>query len=225
MPSQIEELALFPLSDVVLFPQVSVPLFVFEPRYRQMTRDVLEGSRQIGMATVRPDSVGAMQGDPPIFAVGCAGRVAQSQERPDGTFQILLLGERRFRIQEEHPRRGERLYRTACVELLEDPEPDDAASHSRLDACRARVLDGLTRLISRVRDEAMVEEQLSGFSALEPTHLVNALSQSISFDPIERQQLLEADSILARFEIMEDLLRFRLAEGDAIEAGTRSLPN
>jgi hypothetical protein len=223
--SRIEELALFPLSDVVLLPQVSVPLFIFEPRYRQMTRDVLDGTRQIGMVAVRPDSVDAMQGDPPIFAVGCVGRVAQSQERPDGTFQILLFGEQRFRIQEEHPQRGDRLYRTACVELLADPEPGDAAARAELDACRARVLDGLARLVSRVRDDAVVEEQLSGFAALEPTHLVNALVQSISFDPIERQQLLEADSILTRFQIMEDLLRFRLVEGNALEAGSRSLPN
>ena len=53
---QIESLALFPLSNVVLLPEVSVPLYVFEPRYRQLTRDALEGGQRIGMATVRPEA-------------------------------------------------------------------------------------------------------------------------------------------------------------------------
>lgn len=88
----IESLALFPLSDVVLLPEVSVPLYVFEPRYRQMTRDALAGGHQIGMVTVRPDSVSAMAGNPPVFEIGCLGRIANAQARPDGTYQILLLG-------------------------------------------------------------------------------------------------------------------------------------
>jgi hypothetical protein len=54
---------------------------------------------------------------------------------------------------------------------------------------------------------------------------VNALTQSIAFSPIERQQLLEAESITGRFQIMGDLLRFRLAEIGAGESGTTTLPN
>ncbi len=91
--TQIDSLALFPLSDVVLLPEVSVPLYIFEPRYRQMTRDALAGTQQIGMVTVRPDSLAEIAGNPPIFEVGCLGRIAHAQERPDGTFQILLIGQ------------------------------------------------------------------------------------------------------------------------------------
>ena len=112
---QIESLALFPLSDVVLLPELSVPLYIFEPRYRQMTRDALAGSHQIGMVTVRPDSVDAMSADPPVFDIGCLGRIAHAQQRPDGTFQIMLLGESRFRILAEDARTSEQLYRSARV--------------------------------------------------------------------------------------------------------------
>ncbi len=56
--SQIESLALFPLSDVVLLPQASVPLYIFEKRYRQMTSQALAGDCQIGMVTVRPGMIG-----------------------------------------------------------------------------------------------------------------------------------------------------------------------
>ena len=117
--AQIETLAIFPLSDVVLLPEATTPLYIFEPRYRQMTRDALEGTRQIGMVTVRPDHVHEMGGNPPIFDVGCLGRIAHSAERPDGTYQIMLLGEQRFRVLEEDPPEGERLYRRARVQLLE----------------------------------------------------------------------------------------------------------
>jgi len=220
----IESLALFPLSDVVLLPQVSVPLYIFEPRYRQMTRNALDGSRQIGMIAVRPDAVSDMRGDPSIFEVGCMGRISHAEARPDGTFQILLVGEHRFRIRKEHPREGDRLYRSACVDLLEDSEPTSDDELARLDATRVHVLDVLTRIVHRAHPDTP-SEQLAGFANLEPTRLINALAQSISFDPIERQQLLEADSILARFEIMGELLRFRLATTNVAGAPSGSLPN
>ncbi len=222
----IEDLPLFPLSDVVSLPQVSVPLYIFEPRYRQMTREALEGARRIGMVALRPSADSKRSGDPLIFEVGCVGRIAQAQQRPDGTFQILLLGERRFRILREHPRIGDRLYRSARVQLLEDAEPETHDQEARLQACRVHVLDALGRLIGRAqRQGKSVEERLAGFSTLEPARLVNVLAQVISFDPIERQQLLEASSILDRFEIMGDLLQFRLAEEGLSNAGTGSLPN
>ena len=53
------------------------PLHLFEPRYRALARDVLEGERMIGMVTVRPDRVDDMSGDPPIFPIGCAGLVIE----------------------------------------------------------------------------------------------------------------------------------------------------
>jgi Lon protease-like protein len=223
--SLIESLALFPLSDVVLLPEVSVPLYIFEPRYRQMTQDALRGSHQIGMVTVRPDAVSAMAGDPRIFRTGCLGRIAQAQEHPDGTFHILLLGERRFRILEEHAREGDRMYRSARVELLDDRPAEGAVEQEALLALRGETLAQLERLIATVSPGAEHERILEGFERLEAARLINALSQAISFDPVERQQLLEADTIVARFEILRDLLRFRLAELGSQGSGSASLPN
>ncbi len=223
--SLIDSLALFPLSDVVLLPEVSVPLYIFEPRYRQMTRDVLSGSHQIGMVTVRPDCLEQMAGDPPVFEVGCVGRVAHAQERPDGTFQIMLVGESRFRIVSELERPSAQLYRTAQVELLADREPTSDAERNRLDASRAALLVLLERLIRHIGASEDPRKAMDAFEKLDAKRLVNALTQSIGFSPIERQQLLEADSILGRFEIMGDLLRFRLAGIGAGESGSSPLPN
>lgn len=221
----IDDLPLFPLSNVVLLPQVSVPLFIFEPRYRQMTRDVLAGGHRIGMIAVRPEGIAEMGGDPDLFDVGCVGRIAHAEPRPDGTFQILLIGEHRFRVREEHPRTGDRLYRSACVDLLDDREPDGEADRKELERTRARVMDALARLVDRSRSGPSSEDPLAGFAQLEPERLVNALVQSISLEPIERQQLLEADSIVSRFQILDDLLRFRLASVGTTGMPPGSLPN
>lgn len=222
----IESLPLFPLSDVVLLPESSVPLFIFEPRYRQMTRDALAGAQQIGMVTVRPDSLAAMAGDPPIFQVGCLGRIAHAQERPDGTFHILLIGAARFRILEEIPRQGDRLYRSARVALLEDQRPDSNAERERLAESRHELLALLTRFVrglaGAIEDPART---LASFERLEAHHLVNAVAQSIPFRPVERQQMLETDSLLRRFEITNDLLRFKLAESTGSDPGPSPLPN
>lgn len=224
----IESLALFPLSDVVLLPDVSVPLFIFEPRYRQMTRDVLAGAHQIGMVAVRPDSVGAMAGDPPIFKIGCLGRITHAQQQPDGTFQIMLVGESRFRILEEEDRaklRPDQLYRSARVELLLDPSPTTPSEHAEMARSRTELLELLERLIRRASEVDDPARTVDAFRKLESSLLVNTLTQSIGFSPIERQQLLEAESVLGRFQTMQELLRFRLAALGTLESGSSSLPN
>ena len=87
-----EELALFPLSTVVLFPRVRTPLHVFEPRYRQMTEHALGGDRRIGMVLVDAEHAAGMAGDPPVQAIGCAGTISAAQRLPDGRFHVLLDG-------------------------------------------------------------------------------------------------------------------------------------
>ena len=223
--ARLSSLALFPLSDVVLLPDVSVPLYIFEPRYRQMTRAALDGTCEIGMVAVRPEATNAMAGDPPIFDVGCRGRIAHAQERPDGTFQILLVGDRRFLIVAEDDRPAEQLYRSAEVELLEDHLPE---THAEIEAMKdasntlLELVERLVKSIGAAEDPARVMNALQG---LEPTRLVNSLSQSISFNPIERQQLLESDSIAKRCETLSDLLRFRLAAGGTVDPTSGVLPN
>jgi len=209
---QIDSLALFPLADVVLLPEVSVPLYIFEPRYRQMTRDALDGSRQIGMVTVRPDAVAGMAGDPQVFDIGCVGQIAHAQERPDGTFQILLEGVQRFRILEEPPREDSQLYRSARVALLEDLEPTTEQEREHMVRARGELMVLLEELIRRIGSSEDPDRAVETFAQLEPARLVNALTQSIAFSPIEKQQLLEADSLTRRCETLSELLRFRLAD-------------
>jgi len=221
----IESLPLFPLADVVLLPGASVPLRLFEPRYLQMVRDALAGSTQIGMVTVRPDSLADLAGDPPIFSIGCLGQISHAQEQADGTFQILLLGQSRFRIVQEEDRAGDRLYRCARVELLEDEPPTSPEAIAMLDRQREELFALLDRFLQRIVRGEEVVRIIEDFEGLEPAHLINALTRSLAFESIERQQLLEANSIFSRFQIMCDLLRFRLAGVAGSAAGSTGYLN
>src|SRR6187397_393931 len=98
LPSSIP---LFPLPNAVLFPNVFLPLHIFEPRYRQMVADALAGDRIIGMVLLRPGYEADYEGRPPIFAVGCAGVITHSQPLADGRYDIVLRGMEKFRVVSE----------------------------------------------------------------------------------------------------------------------------
>ena len=205
-----EEIALFPLASIVLFPRVRTPLHIFEPRYRQMAEHALAGERSIGMVAVPPEHVEAMAGDPPVYAVGCAGVISLAQRLPDGRFHIMLDGAFRFRILEELPRPEGRLYRVARVERLEDPYP--AAEIERVEELRRRIL-GLVRSLLEVADRERAREITPElFRGMDDEALVNTLSNALALGTPERQGLLEAASVPARFERLEGLLAFRRAE-------------
>ena len=74
---------ILPLPDAMLFPNVSRPLHIFEPRYRAMVADALKGDRIIGMVTLRPGYEADYEGRPPIYPIGCAGVIADVGELPD----------------------------------------------------------------------------------------------------------------------------------------------
>jgi Lon protease-like protein len=198
------EIPIFPLDNVVLFPKVQVPLYIFEPRYRQMTAAALEGDGRIGMTVVQPDAREAMGGDPPLFEVGCEGSIVHSESNPDGTYHIILQGISRFRILEERPLEGERLYRIARVELV----PDADAPAAELAPLRDRVLD-LMRGIAPDRAEQLTP---ATFAKLDDATFVNAFCQSLDFSTLEKQQLMEANGVRARAEQLVALMEFRIAE-------------
>jgi Lon protease-like protein len=109
---------LFPLPNVVLFPQVVQPLHIFEPRYRQMTAEALDTDRLIALALLKPGWEAEYTGQPSIHTVACLGRIVAEQRLEDGRFNILLRGLSRIRIVEELA--TDKLYRTARIEMLHD---------------------------------------------------------------------------------------------------------
>jgi Lon protease-like protein len=190
-------LPLFPLPNVVLFPHMSLPLHIFEPRYRKMVKDALESHRTIGMVLLRPGFEADYEGRPPVFERGCAGKIVGSETLPDGRLNIVLKGAMRFRIAGEHA--GEP-YRLASVEAL----PESLGEASILKDVRRKVLaaigrasDGPTTLVvSDLPDEVFV----------------NGLCQSLTLDPMERQSLLDCDTVSERYLRLATIVEFRTLE-------------
>lgn len=112
---------LFPLPNLVLFPNVLQPLHVFEPRYRALTEAALDDDRLIAMAVLSPGWEGDYEGRPPLQQIACLGRIVTHQRLDDGRYNLLLAGLRRIRIDRELP--PEQPFREADVTLIEDEYP------------------------------------------------------------------------------------------------------
>ena len=112
----------FPLPGTVFYPGTLLPLHIFEPRYREMTADALEGKRIIGMVLLKSNWEEGYFGKPQIFHTGCVGNIEKEIKHPDGKYNFTLTGLRRFRIIKEEEGK---LYRQAKIELLEEKNEQD----------------------------------------------------------------------------------------------------
>ena len=131
---------LFPLPDLVLFPYAVQGLHIFEPRYRQLMDDALEGDRLIGMALLQSGWEENYHKRPPIHPMICLGRIHQEEQLADGCWNFLLQGVARARVEAE-PKSG-RLYRTARVQLVRDEE---VASQQTAGLLRRRLAQEMCR--------------------------------------------------------------------------------
>jgi hypothetical protein len=189
----------FPLPNVVLFPQVFLPLHVFEPRYRDMVADALEGDRLIGMVLLRPGWETDYEGRPPVYPIGCAGLITNHERLPDGRYNIVLRGIEKFRIVEEA---RDRTYRMARIEGLHEPLVD--ADRDEIRAARRRLEALLVPQPQGRGREAKVPP------AMADEDLVNALAQYMEFEPLEKQALLERSGLLARCRSLIELLEMKM---------------
>ena len=190
---------LFPLPNVVLFPNVCLPLHIFEPRYREMVSDALDGDRIIGMVLLRPGWEGDYEGRPPIYPVGCAGLISHAERLSDGRYNIVLRGLEKFRVMREDP---ERAYRVAEVDAILEQQSEGDRSEIRAE---------------RRRLEALLVPQPEGRGvdpkmppSMPDEDLVNALAQYLELEVVEKQALLERDGLLARCRSLIELLEMKV---------------
>jgi Lon protease-like protein len=190
---------LFPLPATVLFPRVRQPFYVFEPRYRAMLRDVLDGDGLIGIPLLVPGPEGA--NGPPCAEVFGVGSVVEYETHEDGTSNIEVLGRHRVRLIEELPPGP---YRRARAATLADDEPDDAAGRALRSDLEAAIL-GLDRVgLTPEAREAFT--QILGTSGRDVTFLVHILCTIVIGSPDVRQKLLEEDSVLDRARALLTIL-------------------
>jgi Lon protease-like protein len=197
-----ERIPLFPLPNVVFFPKTYLPLHVFEPRYRQMVADAAANGHCIGMALLKEGWEADYHRNPPIFSIGCVGRLATVQQLPDGRSNILLQGIERYEVCEEF---YDKPYREATVELKA------RAEIGALDAAlRSHLLELLVEY-TNISQEASALQVLTRQSIADEI-LVNSLSGSLDFTPLEKQFLLEAETLYQHARRLCDLIQFKLLE-------------
>jgi Lon protease-like protein len=184
-PALPAEIPLFPLPETMLFPGASRPLLIFEPRYRAMIADALKGDRIVGMVRLRPGFEKDYEGRPPIYALGCAGRIEKYEELPDGRYVILLHGLTTFRVLSENQRKPYRLGRVEAV-------PDQLQEQERLTLSSLR--NRLASLLVRILPFGVDPPDAS----LEDDEFVNVVAQNLPMSEDDRQDLLERSSVLAR---------------------------
>jgi Lon protease-like protein len=201
-------LPIFPLPTVVLFPNVFLPLHIFEPRYRQMIADALAGDRIIGMVTLRPGHEDDYEGTPPTYATGCSGLITHSERLDDGRYNIILRGLEKFSIHSEETPAAGRLYRSAVITPID--ETVRATDRDELRRGRKRLQNLLTPLFNGSLEGRLPE-------AMPDEDLVNALAQYLEFDPMEKLALLERHGALARCRAMVELLEMKAMMKDQAE--------
>lgn len=198
----VRELPLFPLPDVVLFPQEVLPLHIFESRYRMMLRSALEADRRFGVVRLDPSTN-------KLSDVGCCAEIMQHQTSEDGRSNIVTLGQQRFRILEivrEAP------FRTALVTWIEDSSVSDQDALQKL----------AENVLTSLKDVVSLTGKLTGKEITLPDDLPD-LPRELSFwiashlgGPVahEQQNLLELTDTTKRLErefVMLDQTRRELA--------------
>ncbi len=189
---------IFPLPNVVLFPNVSLPLHIFEPRYQQMITDALRDDRIIGMVLPKPGWERDYEGRPPVYDVGCAGLITHVEKLPDGLYNIVLQGLQKFRVVGEDTQRS---YRLAHIEVL---------TEFTYDTDRALIRSRRRRLESLVHPAFEGSGTESAIPETMPDEdLINTLSQYLELEPLEKLALLECQGLLARCQSLIELLEMR----------------
>jgi uncharacterized protein len=197
------QLRIFPLSEVVLFPDTLLPLHIFEARYRKMLADALATDRLIGMVLLRdPDA----EPKPTIYGVGCAGTIVEHKPFADGRSLVVLKGTVKFRIRRELD--VDEPYRMVEAQALyEGPPPMD-----KVRGWRDELHDCVRDLVRAASGEEETVERL--FEKIDLLAMTNALSASLPLDVLEKQSLLECPTVEDREHRLADILRFKTIEAE-----------
>jgi len=176
-------------------------LHIFEPRYRDMVREASASHEIIGMMLLRGDWQKQYEANPDVFAVGCAGKIVNVEPLTDGRFNILLHGQREFSIRrhifDKSFRQAEVTWRTG--------------GHGQLGAARrVALIDLLVRFLGA--DTPTQAHRLLKDDSLSDEMLVNFFSYAIEIEPLEKQGLLEAETLVERAQRLAEIMEFRLEE-------------
>ncbi len=185
-------LSIFPLSGAILFPGLQLPLHIFEPRYRALVGHSLARDRRIAMIQPQQAFEGAQ-----LFEVGCIGRIGDVEAMEDGRYNIVLEGERRFRVVRELDVKTP--FRQVEGELLDEPDDEVLSAIERA---------SFEREARKFADAQGYAIDWDSVARLDDVSLINGVSQIAPFDAASKQALLEAPDLIERCELLVQLMQF-----------------
>ncbi len=208
-----EPLPLFPL-NTVLFPGIVMPLHIFEDRYRLLVRDLIalppDAAREFGVVAIKVGYEVGARGVHTIQRTGCAALVTEVTANPDGTFEIVVVGRRRFHVESLDPSQE---YLRADVEWL----PDTDGGESPADAVEAA---GIARALFDAYRDAVAglrgEDVLEGDTPSDPVDLSYTLAAALVLGLNDRQAMLEAPDVVSRLRLGTQFMRSELRAITAI---------
>jgi uncharacterized protein len=197
-------LPLFPLQGALLLPRGQMPLNIFEPRYMAMIDEAIRTSRVIGIIQPVGESEGARAKSPPLYEVGCAGRITQFAETGDGRYMLTLTGIARFTLVKEL--KAMTPYRQAQV--VYDTFISDFTPRIGEEAVDRKALLAALKDFAKASD---LKIDWKGVNQAPNEALVNALAMMCPFGPREKQALLEATDLKTRAEVLVAITEMELA--------------
>ena len=199
---KIEELPnkipVFPLSNFIIFPEITVPLNIFEPRYINMVDDSMKNSRMIGM--IQPKKNSNVQ-NPELFDIGCLGKITSFNETDDGRYLIVLNGLTRFKIQKEI--QNNKLYREFEVSFSDYKNDINIKKEEIKFSDLELIFKNLKSLFEKngylINWEELKKQSLN--------QTINTLAMASPFSIEEKQALLETENLILRKKKLEEILK------------------
>ena len=192
------EIPIFPLSNVIFFPDTLLPLNIFEPRYKQMTEYALNENGLIGMVQSKEEVDD--QNRRQVYDIGCVGYIEYHSDTPDGRYLINLKGVSRFKIKNEI--QSKNLFRS--FEVQYDDFVHDIREEKVADLDTMKLIDKTKKLFDKsqlVTDWRVIEK-------VEPGKLINSLAMICPFTVSEKQSLLETQNLMERNEVLNQIINF-----------------
>ena len=189
---------IFPLSNFIIFPNTTVPLNIFEPRYIQMINDSMKSHRMIGM--IQPKKSGELK-KPELYEVGCIGKITSFNETDDGRYLIIINGVSRFKIEEEI--KSEKLYRSCKVSYqnyIKDLE-------DKIEEYPIKDLDKIFKDLQNLFEKKGFMVDWSSLKKQNFSNTLNTLSMASPFSLEEKQALLETKDLITRKLRLEQILK------------------
>ena len=192
------KIPIFPLSNFIVFPETTVPLNIFEPRYLQMVNDSMSSDRLIGM--IQPKKTGDLK-KPDLFDVGCVCKIISFNETDDGRYIIILKGLNRFKKISEVE--NKKLYRELSVnyDLFENDKNSD---EENFEFSKIKMILDELKILFKKRGYQINWKDLENQNVYQT---LSALAIASPFSILEKQILLETKNLSERQIKFKEILK------------------